>query len=305
MSRAGILLLGGTGFIGRALARRLADAGREVRVLARHLPAQKLAGVEYRGGSMDDAGTAAELLAECGTVVHLASGTTPGSSARSPVAELEANLGPMLRFLEHARERAPERLVFVSSGGTLYDGAGPAPPSEGMPPAARSYYGAGKIALEAFLHAFAADAGCRVTALRPSNVYGPGQDLRRGFGFVRAATEGALTGRPLEIWGDGSAVRDFLYIDDMVDACLRALGSDRPWAVYNVGSGVGHTLNEVVTLLEEVCGRRIELHYRPARGVDMPHVRLDVSLIAGELGWRPAVALEEGLRRTWRSLIAK
>lgn len=298
MSGRSALVIGGGGFIGRALTARLLADGWQAHVLVRRAVSKPVRGAAYHVGSLADRDFVLPLLAVCPTVIHAASGTTPGSSSRTPGAEVGLNIGPTLGFLEIARERAPEHIVFLSSAGTLYANS-PGSADEGEPLCAHSYHGAGKIALEAFFRAFAWDTESRLTILRPSNVYGPGQEMRRGFGFVRAALECALRGQTLEIWGDGSAIRDFLYIDDLLAAVTAALAGPQGETVFNVASGFGYSLNEVVDLVRKVSGRPSEVVYRPGRRSDVQSVRLDVSRAACQLPWRARVGLEEGLDRTW------
>lgn len=296
-----VLIIGGGGFIGNALCARLAAEGWQVHALVRAPAARRLAGVRYHVGDMASRDFVVPLLRACSTVIHAASGTTPGSSSRSPVAELRENLQPALGFLEIAREKAPARILFLSSGGTLYADA-EAPADEAVVPSARSYHGAGKIALEAFFRTFASDTGCRLVTLRPSNVYGPGQTLRRGFGFVRVALEHALRGVPVEIWGDGSAVRDFLYLDDLTDAVQAVLANDAAAGLFNVGSGRACRLTEVVEIVGRVTGRPLDVVFRPGRRSDVHCARIDIRRICGVLAWRPRVDLEAGIARTWEWL---
>lgn len=286
MSRDGILLLGGGGFIGCALARRLTEDRREVHILGRR-----------------DADLIPRLLPRCGTVVHLASTSTPGSSARRPTLELD-NLAPALHLLETLQAHPETHLIFFSSGGTIYGNPAGLPVGEDAQLAPLSCHGAGKAALEAFLHAFRAQ-GHAVTILRPSNAYGPGQPLRGGFGLIRTLLEHARAGTAMEIWGDGENVRDFIYIDDVAEACARFVDLPQDSGTYNLGSGTGHSVNEVRHLVEKVCGTRLEAIFRPARGIDVRGVVLDVSRIEARLSWRPIVGLEEGIRRTWAWLLAQ
>ena len=297
MSGRAVLVIGGGGFIGRALTARLLADGWQAHVLVRRAVSQPVRGAAYYVGSLADRKFVLPLLATCPTVIHAASGTTPGSSSRTPAAEVVLNIGPTLEFLEIARERAPEHIVFLSSAGTLYADS-PGSADEREPLCAHSYHGAGKIALEAFFRTFAWDTGCSLTILRPSNVYGPGQQSRNGFGFVRAALECATRSQSLEIWGDGTAIRDFLYIDDLVSAVTAALSVSKGDGIFNVANGVGYTLNEVVEFVRRTSGRPLEVTYRKGRRNDLFRVSLDVSLIKRRLGWRAQVDLEQGLGRT-------
>ena len=221
MSQDAVLLLGGAGFIGSALAARLLRDGMAVQVLGRHT-----------------AGQLEQLLPHCGTVVHLASSTTPGSSAADPGLDL-AKLELTQRLLALLRTQPQTHLIFFSSGGTVYGNPQHLPVSEDAALAPLSPYGAGKVAQEAFCVAHRAQ-GHAVTILRPSNAYGPGQTMKNGFGLVRTMLEHARAGTPAQIWGDGENLRDFIYIDDVVEATMRPRAGDRrqrPFA-FPVGCGV-------------------------------------------------------------------
>lgn len=295
--REGVLLLGGGGFLGSAVARQLVLSGRTVHVVGRRANLE-WPHVSVHQGSLDDPDLLARLLPECGTVVHLASCSTPGSSARSPTNELE-NLVPTLRLLEvlsSGRQRC--HLIYFSSGGTVYGNPLCLPVSEDAHPAPLSYHGAGKVAEEAFCSAFRA-AGNAVTVLRPSNAYGPGQSLRRGFGLVRTLLEHARRGTTVEVWGDGDSVRDFVFVDDVAEACIRLVQIADDSEIYNVGSGVGYSISEVISAVELACGIVLRKTYRSARGSDVRSVVLDISRLKARTGWRPRVSLADGLRRTW------
>lgn len=300
MRSRNVLLLGGGGFIGQVTARRLASDAMEVHILARQHTLSAAPNIYPHTGDLSNTAILDTLLPQCGTVVHLASSTTPGSSANKPSDELD-NLRPTLNLLDRLINQKEIHLIFVSSGGTVYGNPSHNPVSEDASFAPRSYHGAGKMALEGFLQAFRV-AGNAVTILRPSNAYGPGQDLRRGFGFVRTVLEHARNDSPLEIWGDGDAVRDFVYVEDVAEAIALAIGNPADNGTYNVGSGQGHTLNEVLTLAKRVIGMEISTQHIPAREGDVREVVLDISRIRAALGWQPWINLEEGLRRTWEWL---
>ena len=295
------LLLGGGGFIGQSLARRLVELGQPVMVVARNAPLQTLPGVVWRRGDLSDTNFVKEALIGCRAVVHLATTSTPGTYSREPLREGAENILPLLRLMQ-ALDSSPELpLVYLSSGGAIYGNPQALPVTEEQALAPLSYHAAGKAAAEHFLGVFARQ-GHRVAILRPSNVYGPGQPHKASFGVIRSVLEHLRRGTTMEIWGDGETVRDYLYIDDLVEACLKTL--DYPASVtFNVGSGVGHSLNELCHLAESVTGRQLELYHRPARGGDVKAVVLDIGRIRRETGWVPQVNLEEGLRRTWAKLL--
>lgn len=300
MNNNNVLLLGGGGFIGQATARRLASNGMNVHILARQHSLPATPTIHLHTGDLSSPAILDNLLPQCGTVVHLASSTTPGSSANKPSDELD-NLRPTLNLLDRLHGQKGIHLIFISSGGTVYGNPPCTPVNEDAPFAPRSYHGAGKMALEGFLQAFRA-AGNAVTILRPSNAYGPGQDLRRGFGFIRTVLEHARKGTTLEIWGDGNAVRDFVYVEDVAQAIALAIGNPMDNGTYNIGLGQGHTLNEGLTLVQQITSVQINAQYKPTREGDVRGIVLDVSRARSALGWQPDISLKEGIRRTWEWL---
>lgn len=300
MSRNGILLLGGAGFIGTALIHRLVPFGRPVHVISRKPSPACTPNAFVHVGDLSDPILLKRLREECNAVVHLAASTTPGSSARQPSGECDTLLST-IRLLEVLQDWQDTPLIFLSSGGTVYGNSLLNPVTENTPFSPLSYHAAGKTAIEGFLSAFRA-AGHQVTILRPSNTYGPGQCLRQGFGLVRTALQNLATGAPMEIWGDGETVRDFVYVDDVVDAILSILNNPADANTYNVGSGKGHTVNEVLAIAQRVSGQPLQINYHPARSADVREVVLDNTRIRTVLGWQPSVGLEEGIHRTWQWL---
>jgi len=293
-----VLLVGGGGFIGRALAASLAADGREVHVLSRGTPAHPLPGVAWHRGDQGDPAVLRPLLERCGQVVHLAATTTPGDTVWCPSTEIELNLLPSMRFIECLQDFPDHRLLFLSSGGSLYGNVDHA--DEDAMPTPGSYHGAGKLALETFLSVLVQRRSGAVTILRPSNIYGPGQQLKQGFGVIRTLLQKALDSGDVTIWGDGSAVRDYLYIEDMVAACRCAMGG--PAGVYNVGAGSGTSLKTLLELIGEVTWKTLQVTYHPARASDVACIVLSVQKAKTTLGWEAVVPLREGIARTWRAL---
>ena len=283
MSCDAVLLLGGAGFIGSALAKRLKDEERLVHIIGRHNREQL-----------------ETLLPQCGTVIHLASATTPGSSAKHPDLEL-GNLALALRLLELLQSQPETHLIFFSSGGTVYGNPERLPVTEDTPIAPVSNHGAGKAAQEAFCQTFRSQ-GHPVTILRPSNAYGPGQTMRRGFGLVRTMLEHARCNTPMEIWGDCENVRDFIYIDDIVEATARLIDLPQDSGTYNLGSGIGYSINQVRTIVELVSSKELVTTYRPGRDMDVRSVVLDNSRLNTCIDWQASIGLCDGVARTWKWL---
>lgn len=298
-----ILLLGGGGFIGTALSRCLCKNKFNVHILSRHFSARQIEpNMIFYQGSMDDRKILERVLPECKTIIHLASSTTPGSSSRQPALEADKNITPTLRFLDILQSYKNFHIIFVSSGGTLYGNPESTPVNETYLLNPLSFHGAGKVAIETFLKTFSTFPEKNITIVRPSNVYGPGQSLHRGFGVIRTMLEHVLSGTMMEIWGDGTSIRDFLYIEDMLAAlvCLIDLPHDNN--TYNVGSGIGYSLNQLKEIIESVCGKKLHAIYRPSRQIDVKTIVLDSSRLIKKTKWHPSVSLEQGIDFTWKWL---
>lgn len=298
-----VLVLGASGFIGRQLCESLAAGGVDVIGATRRPSKFRSERIRNVYGTFDTCHQFSVLLAECAAVVHTASSSTPSSSAGDPLSELNANLQPTLALLDALQSHPDIPLVYVSSGGTLYgDQTRPPPYGEALPPAPRSFYGATKASAELFISAWSAQCGGSATILRPSNVYGPGQYARKGFGVIPTAFQCVANGTPFPVIGDGSSVRDYLYIDDFINACKSALdiGYLNGVTIYNVACGEGVSLNRLLDAIDEVTG--LPLHRIPSavRAVDVKEVALDCDSIHRGLGWRARTSLNKGLEQTWR-----
>lgn len=304
MQRRRILIIGGGGFFGRALARELVATGHTVTCLDARPMTAVSPGERIVVGDLGDANLLGPLLHDCDTLVHLASATTPSSSASSPLMEAENNIGPTLRLLELAQNTELGHIVFASSGGTVYGHPTQLPATESLALAPHSYHAAGKIALEAFFNAYRHLTGKIITILRPSNLYGPGQPLKSGFGVIRTMLEHQRTCQPMPVWGDGGNVRDYLYIADMVAACRLLIDRGCDNDTFNVGASIGTSILQLIALIEQITGRPMVIDTMPARALDVRAIVLDSNKLTHATGWQPQIGLEEGIRRTWEWLNA-
>lgn len=296
-----ILIIGAGGFVGRHLARAFALRDQPVIAASRAAFAPDLPGIEVQAGKLSQPQDFEPLLARSRLVVHLASASTPGSTAAQPLLELEQNLRPTLALLQAMQGHTATPLLYVSSGGTLYGRHDELRADESAQVSPRSYHGAGKIAAEHFATAWCAQFSASATIIRPSNLYGPGQTERAGFGVIPTAFAKILRGETLHVWGDGSAVRDYLYIDDFMQLCL-AVANAPPQGgarIVNACSGASVSLNALLSAIESVSGRHLERTYDPSRAVDVMRVNMDASLAHERYAWTPQTPLLEGLGRTW------
>jgi UDP-glucose 4-epimerase len=231
-------------------------------------------------------------------VFHLISTTLPKPSNDNPVYDIETNLVGTLRLLELCRAHRVRKVVFSSSGGTVYGVPSSVPIPESHPTSPLCSYGIHKLAIEKYLHLDYALYGLDYCILRSSNPYGERQRTDAAQGAVAVFLDRALRGEAIEIWGDGSVVRDYVYVGDVADAFVRSLSYEGAQRVFNIGSGTGTTLKDLVEKIGALLGRKLAVAYRPARRVDVPVNVLDSSAAARLLDWRPRTSLAQGLQRT-------
>lgn len=302
------VVVGASGFIGSHLVDGLLAAGYRVKALARHLPglispvAQTNPALTLSPLSMGDGLALQEAMEGAELVFHLASGSLPQSSNRDPQADVQVNLLGALKVLEAARQAQVQRLVMVSSGGTVYGVPQQVPIPETHPTEPTCSYGICKLAIEKYVALYRQLHGLDGLVLRVANPYGERQRLDATQGVVPVFLGKALRGEPLQIWGDGSTVRDFLHISDVVAALLAAARYAGEERLFNVGSGEGLSLNQLVDLLGSELQRPLTVEYLPARGFDVPTNVLCIERAQRCLGWSPQVPVAEGLHRLCTSL---
>lgn len=296
------LVVGGNGFIGSHLVDRLAAYGWDVTVLDRHAPYYDPlpASVRFINGDLTHTLLLREAVAGAEIVFHLAWSTIHETSNQDPAADVKANLIPTINLIEASRQASVQRIVFTSSGGTVYGVAEKFPIPETHQHNPISAYGITKLAVEKYLEMFRYLHGLEYVVLRPSVPYGPRQDPLARQGAVAVFLHRVAHNLPVTIWGDGSVIRDYFYISDLVSALVasaeRPLNQDR---VFNIGGGEEVTLNRLLELVEETVERRAVIEYKPARTFDAPRIVLDTRRACTQLGWQPDVSLRDGLTQTW------
>jgi UDP-glucose 4-epimerase len=299
-----VVIFGGGGFIGSHLVEELIGGGHPVRVFDKvHTDWSNLAAVagrvDLREGDFQNPVDVRAALEGAGAAVHLVSATLPSTSNDNPVYDIESNVVSTLRFLDEAREAGVGRIVFISSGGTIYGRARQVPISEDHPTDPLCSYGIGKLAIEKFLALYHHMHGLQYQVLRLSNPYGERQNPAGVQGAVAVFLGRVLAGQPIEIWGTGEVTRDYVYIRDAVKAVRVVLEKNPSERILNVGSGVGTTLNDLVQKIGEVTGERTEVLRKPGRAVDVPVNVLAIDRIRKAVGWAPETGLAEGLGKTW------
>jgi len=301
------LLLGGAGFLGSHLTDSLLLAGHSVRIFDRphrHRYRAFAAGepAEWMEGDFLDREQLDLALAGCDAVVHLASTTLPRTSNANPVYDVQTNLVGTLQLLELVRRRKIGRFVFVSSGGTVYGPPQHTPIPESHPNHPICSYGIVKLAIEKYLHLEHHLHGLDYCILRLANPYGERQPVAAEQGVISVFLNNALRGEEIRIWGDGTVVRDYFHVADAAAALTRAVNYRGHHRLFNIGSGNGHSVNEIVDAIELQVGRSVRRVFLPGRAFDVPTNVLDISRAKEHLGWTPEIPLAQGLSRMTRWL---
>ncbi len=297
-----ILVLGGNGFIGSNLVNKLVRVGHEVRVYGHCPPGhhKKTPGVDYQVGEFSDLNSVARALTGMDVVFHLISSSIPSTSNHKPTDDIRNNLVDTVGLLECMRELNVRKIIYISSGGTVYGETEKDFIDEEHPLNPNCSYGIVKLAAEKYLMMYSRLYDFEPVILRASNPYGPGQSKIGVQGLIGTLLFKAIKQESIEIWGDGGVIRDYLYISDLTQACISALKEDI-MGIYNVGSGVGYTVNQVIRFVEEVTSTELKVNYARSRAEDVNKVVLDIQKIKNEMSWSPNVSINEGLKKyyTW------
>lgn len=297
------LVLGGRGFIGSHLVDALLDAGYFVRCFDRlhivplgdtHLTNPNF---ELYEGDFASEADIAEALVDCDICYHLVSTTLPKSSNADPVFDIQSNLIGTIHLLNHAVKSGLQKIIFVSSGGTVYGEPTQVPIFETHSTDPVCSYGITKLAIEKYLSLFHRLHGLDYTVLRLANPFGEGQRTHANQGAVAVFLGKVLRGEPIEIWGDGSVIRDYVYIADVVNALVLCIKKSTEEHIFNIGSGRGYSLNDVLDAIEKVTGRPSVRQYMLGRTFDVPVSVLNIERARKTLGWIPLVDFDCGLER--------
>jgi UDP-glucose 4-epimerase len=298
-----VAVFGGAGFLGSAIVDRLLAEGHELRVFERpRIQPHRIFGdteaVEWVAGDFSHEHDVRQALEGTDAVVHLVCTTRPKSSNEEPIFDVQTNLVATLQLLESMRSAGIKKIIFASSGGTVYGPTLRTPITEDHPTNPTTSYGITKLAIEKYLLLEKQLHGLEPVILRVANPYGERQRVEFAQGVVAAFLKCALAGEPIEIWGDGAVVRDYLHVGDVAEAFAAALDYRGDECTFNIGSGSGTSLHDLVAILGQALGRDLRVEYKPGRDFDVKSNVLCCEKAHKVLGWRPKVPMEEGLQRT-------
>jgi UDP-glucose 4-epimerase len=293
------VIIGGGGFLGSHLAETLLANGQDVCIfdqpVARYLEYSRRQGATIVTGNFLDPNAVGNVISDCDVVYHLVSATVPQTSNENPRYDVEVNLIGTLQLLEQIRNAHVKKIIFASSGGTVYGIPQEIPITENHPTDPISSYGIVKLAIEKYLHLFWTLYGMDYCVLRISNAYGARQPITATQGAIAAFLGKAAAQEEIIIWGDGTVLRDYIYASDIADALLQASLYQGEWKVFNIGSGHGHSLNDLIGAIENITRVPLLVKYLPGRRFDVPVNVLDITRAKSHLRWGPKVRLEEGV----------
>lgn len=296
------MVTGGAGFIGSTLVDLLLAKGNQVTVvddLSRGGKANIAEGANFLEADITSPEFADAVRATAPEVIfHLAAQIDVRASVADPLADARTNVLGTVNLAEAARSAGVRKIVFSSSGGSIYGSAAELPISEAAPVDPESPYAASKVAGELYLNTFRHLYGLQCTNLALANVYGPRQDPHGEAGVVAIFAGRMLAGEPTKVFGDGGNTRDYVYVGDVAAAFLAASGEAGDGRRYNIGTGVRTSDRELHGLVAAAAGAPDEPEFAEARLGDLRDSALDASRARHELGWRPEVAIAEGIRRT-------
>jgi UDP-glucose 4-epimerase len=299
-----VLVMGGLGFIGSHLSRLLLKEGHQVRIFdklygSRNLIADIQEKVEIEEGDAERPEDILRSLKDIDIAIDLIHTTVPGASMQDPAYDVQTNVAAHAGWLSQLNKTELNRIIYVSSGGTVYGIPQQNLITENHPTDPMSSYGVTKLAIEKYVAMYANIQGIDYRICRPANVYGEGQHLHVGQGVIGVFLDHCLRKQPIEIWGDGRISRDYIYVLDMVQAIVRLIVHQGKGRVFNVSSGVGYSLNDIITIIRDNLQIPVKVNYVKSRKFDVPVNILDSSCLMRETGWEPQVDLELGIRRVY------
>lgn len=296
-----IVLIGGSGFIGSNLLNMLIKEEHELIVYDILEPSIKSDKYLYIKGSINEEEKIQKLLKQKDCVIHLASTSVPKSSNNDIYLDASSNLLPTIKLLEICERKRVSKIIFASSGGSIYGLPRYLPIDEKHDENPNSSYGINKLAIEKYLRLISNRSGINVVILRISNPYGIGQKPFKGQGVISTFIASVLLGKTIEVWGNGDAIRDYLYIDDLIQAFRASITYNGKETVFNIGSGKGTNINEILNMIKKNIKKNINIKYIKESEVEVKTNILNCKKAEDILKWKANIPLECGILKMIKS----
>ena len=303
-----ILFIGGAGFIGSNIIKKMIEMGNELNISVLEPSfsnVSRLYGlyVKIFRGELQDLDFVQSIIEtnNIDTVIHLVSTIIPGSDFEDYKREYQTVIFPSIELMQLCANRGI-KFVYFSSGGTIYGNrTSTVPFKETDPMAPISYYGWSKQMMENSIHYVHRTEGLKYLILRPSNPYGHGQNIHAKQGLIAVAIGKILAGEPITVWGDGSSVRDYIYIDDLTEVVCKLLEKDIYNTTLNIGSNEGHTVNDIIIHLKEIVKEEVKVEYVASRKADVANMILNIEELKKYILFEPT-SLKFGLNRFYTEI---
>jgi UDP-glucose 4-epimerase len=302
---ADVLVIGGNGFIGSHVVDALARRGESVAAFDRFgriEPQFDADDVEVISGDFLNGDDIRRAVAGRHVVVHMLSTTDPASAENDPTVDIRTNVLGSVELFRACVEAKVSRVVFASTGGAIYGDQPQTVFSEADQALPVSPYAIGKLAIESYLRYFGRKFGLDSTVVRISNPYGPRQNPEKRQGVIPIFLRRVADGLPLTIYGDGSMIRDYVYVADVAEMVADVSIGNPQHDVYNLGSGLGSSLLEIIDMIRAVTGRELECRYQPVPPTFVDHVTLATGRFEAEFASRPTTSMADGIRLTWEDI---
>ena len=302
------LILGGSGFIGSHLAEALVKKGCHVRIFGDFKSGMRNIesisdNIEIVKGDFQNSSDVVSAVQDIDCIFHYISTTNPASSFDNPVYDIETNIVSSVRMMEIALKNDVKKIIFPSTGGTIYGDARTIPLSEEVPANPLNPYAISKMTIEKYLHYYFSQYGMDYLVLRYSNPYGERQNPLGNQGVIPIFLRKIRHNEAPVIYGDGNSVRDYIYIKDAIDATLSLLEKTSQEKVFNIGSGTGTSLNQLLEIMSQITGKAVSPVYKADAGRYIRNIVLDISKVRNCTGWHPKIDITEGINLTWKWLI--
>jgi len=287
-----VLVVGASGFIGLSVSQKLIDDGYQVHGVARKRPDLNFS--DFTQSRSSDITSLEENAYSA--VIFSAGKLRPNSKVNSIIDDVFPEAMEVLRFAELCAAAGVEKFIMISSGGTIYGEGGGSKKVEGDSLQPQSPYGFMHLMVDKGLSQISSLTQMKTVCMRVANVYGPGQNIVDGQGLIPAIRNCVLNNADFNIRGDGTSVRDYIFIDDVTEALRLAIDADDLPLALNIGSSDGASVNQVLSLFENQIEQSINIKHSPAVGTEIKEIVLDNTLARNSLGWTPQISLEKGLQ---------
>jgi UDP-glucose 4-epimerase len=302
------IIYGGGGFIGSHITEELLKHKFKVTVFDKLNSSIRniehvLDRIDFIEGDFNNRMDIRKSLKEHDYAIHLVSSTLPSNSNLNPHYDVESNLISTINFLEEAAKQNIIRVIFISSGGTVYGDASKSPIMESHPTNPKCSYGVIKLTIEKYFYLFGILHGLHYKILRFSNPFGERQNPKINQGLITHLLYKIKHNETLEIWGDGSVVRDFFYIKDGAEAVYKAIIDRSDFALFNISGGKGYSVNEILDKFRKILKLDYKVNFTHPRQFDVPVNILDNRLAQRVLKWTPKTNFDDALKKTWKYIL--